>query len=94
MIYYITDTIVCVYRYTLFMLVMAYRKLFIYTRALNANFDSLCVPFILGTSPLSVFSTTDYEELEEVKELEEQFERMKFERIRLERMKGEQTTWF
>ena len=39
---------------------------------------SLCVPFILGTSPLSVFSTTDYEELEE----------------EFERMKGEQTTWF
>ena len=81
------------------MLVMAYRKLFIYTRALTANFDSLFVPFILGTSPLAVFSTTDYEELEEIKELEEQFERMKFERIkferiRLERMKGEQTTWF
>ena len=50
---------------------------------------SLCVPFILGTSPLSVFSTTDYEELKEIKELEEQFERMKF-----ERMTGEQTTWF
>ena len=56
---------------------------------------SLCVPFILGTSPLSVFSTIDYEELKEIKEikeikdLEEQFERMK-----LERMQGERTTWF
>ena len=50
---------------------------------------SPCIPFILGTSPLSVFSTTGNEELKEIKELEAQFERMKF-----ERMKGEQTTCF
>ena len=53
---------------------------------------SLCVPFILGTLSLSVFSTSGYEELKEIKEikeLEDQFERMKF-----ERMKGEQTSWF
>ena len=63
-------------------------KRFIYTWALNANF-SLCIPFILGTSPLSVFFTTGYEEMEEIKELEAQFEGMKF-----ERMKGEQTACF
>ena len=53
---------------------------------------SQCVPFILGTSTVSVLSTTCYEELKEIKEikeLEEQFEGMK-----LERMQGEQTTWF
>lgn len=47
---------------------------------------SFCVPFILGSSPLSVLSTTGHEEL---KELEEQVERVKFERI-----KGEQKSWF
>ena len=41
---------------------------------------SLCVPFILGTLR---------EELKEIEELKEEFERMKF-----ERMKGEQTTCF
>ena len=48
---------------------------------------SLCVPFILGTSSLDVFSTIGCKEREQ---LGEQFERMRLERRRLEIMKGEQ----
>ena len=56
------------------------------TATLNANF-SLCIPFILGTLSVSVFSTIGHKER---KELGKQFERMTFERETFERMTGEQ----
>ena len=52
---------------------------------------SLCLPFILGTSHLSVFSTIGHKER---KELGEQFQRMRLERMEFEEMIGEQIAWF
>ena len=48
---------------------------------------SLCLPFILGTSSLSAFSTIGHKEQEK---LGKQFEKMRFERKSFESMKGEQ----